>query len=90
MQVGSNQFEFMHTHELFHNELYRQSSDNDGTVVPLGILRDKLELLEVVEKKNADADLLALKQQMEALQKQKDKKRYVERIPLISKAAVIR
>ncbi|KAK6496807.1 hypothetical protein TWF481_001791 [Arthrobotrys musiformis] len=74
LQVGSNQFEFMHTLELFHNELYRQSSDSDGTVVPLGMLRDKLELLEVVEKKNEAADLVALKQQMEALQKQKDKK----------------
>ncbi|EPS42513.1 hypothetical protein H072_3497 [Dactylellina haptotyla CBS 200.50] len=74
LQVGSNQFEFMHTLELFHNELYRQSNDGDGTVVPLGMLRDKLELLEVVEKKSADADLIALKQQMEAIKKQKDKK----------------
>ncbi|KAJ6261731.1 hypothetical protein Dda_2529 [Drechslerella dactyloides] len=74
LQVGSNQFEYMHTTELFHNELYRQSEDDSDTVVPLGLLKDKLELLEVVEKKSVDADLLALKQQMEALQKQKDKK----------------
>ncbi|KAF3921648.1 hypothetical protein AA313_de0209245 [Arthrobotrys entomopaga] len=75
LQVGSNQFEFMHTTELFHNELYRQSSDDSAKVVPMGMLKDKLELLEVGEKKNGvDADLLALKQQMEALQKQKDKK----------------
>ncbi|KAK6338673.1 hypothetical protein TWF696_009484 [Orbilia brochopaga] len=74
LQVGSNQFEYMHTHELFHNELYRQSEDDTDTLVPLGLLKDKLELLEVVEKKGVDADLLALKQQMEALQKQKDKK----------------
>ncbi|KAF3925271.1 hypothetical protein ABW20_dc0106229 [Dactylellina cionopaga] len=64
----------MHTHELFHNEIYRQSNDDNSTVYPLGMLKDKLELLEVVEKKGVAADLLALKQQMDALQKQKDKK----------------
>ncbi|KAF3916045.1 hypothetical protein ABW21_db0203027 [Orbilia brochopaga] len=71
-------FEYMHTHDLFHNELYRQSEDDLDTIVPMGLLKDKLELLEVVEKKSVDADLLALKQQMQALQKQKDKKRYLQ------------
>ncbi|EWC43631.1 hypothetical protein DRE_01518 [Drechslerella stenobrocha 248] len=73
LQIGSNQFEYVHTPELFHNELYRQSNDDTDEVVPFGMLKDKLELLEVVEK-GVDADLLVLKQQMEALQKQKDKR----------------
>ncbi|KAF3932745.1 hypothetical protein ABW19_dt0205542 [Dactylella cylindrospora] len=82
LQTGKGQmFEFMHTQELFYNELYRQSGGENGMIVPLGIAKDKLELLEVVEKKNGiDVQTLALKEQMEALQRKKKDKRYTQPI----------